>query len=80
MANLPLIPVWIEIELAATMYADDRVDGEGRLLYLDKVDSVSGARRDEPHHVWDDRLLDEQHRRFLNDFDLEVFDVDEAMG
>ena len=42
---------------------DDLVVDES-LLYLDKVDSVSGARRDETHHVWDDQILDEQHARF----------------
>jgi len=32
---------WIQTELAAEMYVDDRVDGQGRVCYLDKVDSVS---------------------------------------
>jgi len=36
------------------------------LLYLDKVVSVSGARRDETH--WPaDEVIDEQHRRFLDE-------------
>ncbi len=34
--------------------------------YLDKVGSVSGLRRDEALNVFDDGLIDEQHRRFLN--------------
>ncbi len=34
--------------------------------YLDKVGSVSGARRDEIVMIFDVALLDEQHRRFLN--------------
>jgi len=53
-------------EVAAENYVDELVDGSGRPLYLDKVRSVSGKRRDEPSHVWDDQVLEEQHRRFLN--------------
>jgi len=34
--------------------------------YLDKVVSVSGLRRDETDHVFDDLIVDEQYRRFLN--------------
>ncbi len=33
--------------------------------YLDKVGSVSGLRRDETHMIWNEELLDEQHRRYL---------------
>ena len=33
--------------------------------YLDKVGSVSGLRRDEMTMIFDDGVLDEQHRRFL---------------
>ncbi len=53
-------------EGAAEMYVDDRVDKDGRLYYLDREVSVSGARRDEPEHVWDDEVLEQQYRRFLN--------------
>ena len=34
--------------------------------YVDKVGSVSGLRRDEEFHVFDDQVIEEQHRRFLN--------------
>ncbi len=41
------------------------VDERQLSLYLDKVVSVSGLRRDET--LWlCDHLIDEQHRRFLN--------------
>ena len=53
-------------EVAAERYCDELVDGRGRPLYLDKVGSVSGLDADEDSHVWDDRLLDQQYRRFLN--------------
>ena len=32
--------------------------------YVDRVGSVSGLRRDEIH--WDDDVIDQQHRRFLD--------------
>ena len=32
---------------------------------LDMVGSVSGLRRDEEPHVWDDEVLEEQYQRFL---------------
>ena len=32
---------------------------------LDKSGSVSGLDSDEENHVFDERLIDEQHRRFL---------------
>ncbi len=34
--------------------------------YLDKVGSVSAMVEVEDAYVWDDRVLDEQHRRFLD--------------
>ncbi len=37
----------------------------GRDGYLDKVGSVSGLRRDEIRMIFDEEILDEQHRRFL---------------
>jgi len=55
-------------ELAAEWYADEVLDGSGRLLYLDKVHSVSGPVEVEGSHVWDDQLLENQYRRFLNGF------------
>ena len=36
--------------------------------YLDKVASVSGLRRDEIAMWPTDRILDEQHRRFFNEY------------
>ena len=42
------------------------VDGMDKSRYLDKVGSVSGLRRDGDLHVFDDDLIEEQHRRFLN--------------
>ena len=42
------------------------VDMELPLQYLDKVGSVSGLRRDEEFHVFDDQLIDQQYRRFNN--------------
>ncbi len=35
--------------------------------YLDKVGSVSALVEGEEYHVWDDLILDEQHRRFLQE-------------
>ncbi len=32
--------------------------------YIDKVVSVSGLRRDEEFHVFDESLIEEQYRRF----------------
>ena len=43
------------------------VDDDECYLYLDLPISVSGLRRDETHHVFDDRVLDEQYRRFHDD-------------
>ncbi len=42
------------------------VDGMALRSYVDKVGSVSGLRRDEDLHVFDDQVLDEQYRRFLD--------------
>ena len=43
----------------------DGVDDVDASLYLDKVGSVSALRRDEI--IFDDALLEQQHRRFLHD-------------
>ncbi len=51
--------------LASEHYCDEVVDGAGRLLYLDKVGSVS-ALNEPSEPIWVDSLLDEQHRRFLH--------------
>ncbi len=63
-------PPSIDSEVAAQLYVNEELDGDGNWLHLDKVGSVSGARRDEPYHVWDDQLLDEQYRRFLNSLEV----------
>ena len=63
-SDSPLVR-YLASERAAEDYCNEVVDGAGRLLYVDRVGSVSGARRDEPSHVWDDQILDEQYRRFL---------------
>ncbi len=44
----------------------EAVDMSTRCLYLDKVGSVSGTRRDEDTIIFDDELLDQQYRRFHN--------------
>ncbi len=59
---------YLRSERAAEDYTDEVVDGEGRLLYLDKVASVS-ALIEPPEPIWVDSILNEQHRRFHNAFD-----------
>ncbi len=63
---------YLASERASEDDCNEVVDGSGRLLHLDSVRSVSGARRDEPHHVWDALVIDEQYRRFLNDLEVDV--------
>ena len=53
-------------EVASELYVDEVLDGSGRLLYLDRVSSVSALPEPELP-VWDVHLLEEQHRRFLNE-------------
>ena len=38
----------------------------GELEYLDKVDSVSGPRRDETHMIWNEGVINEQVERFAS--------------
>ena len=57
---------WIQSERASELYVDEVLDGQGRRLYLDKDGSVSAMVEVEEFHVFDDRIIDEQHRRFLN--------------
>ena len=45
----------------AVRYGLDTMDMFGD---LDSMSSVSGLRRDETLPIWDEELLDEQHRRF----------------
>ncbi len=51
-----------DTELAAEMYADDVLDGSGRLCHLDKVSSMSAM--PEPEHHWDSEILKRQERSF----------------
>ncbi len=39
---------------------------EEKAVRLDSVGSVSALDEDEGSHVWDARVIEEQHRRFLN--------------
>jgi len=56
-------------EKAAELYVDEVLDGEGRLLHLDSIGSVSGLRRDENTCVWpSDKEFLEQSERFHNGF------------
>ncbi len=55
---------YMRSEVAAEDYCDERVDGSGRLLYLDIPGSVSGSPPPKIH--WDDAVIQEQHRRFHN--------------
>ena len=41
-----------------------KLDGAAQPCEVDKVVSVSGLRRDEQLMIFDDEVLDEQHRRF----------------
>ena len=56
---------WLNSELAAKLYVDDRVDRDGNFYYLDKVGSVSASQRDETTLWPTEDYLDEQYRRFL---------------
>ena len=42
------------------------VDAAAKSSEIDSRVSVSGLRRDETHMIFDEELLDEQHRRFLD--------------
>ncbi len=57
-------------EAAQRRAASREVDARELSLYLDKVGSVSAVRRDETTFWPDDEVLDEQHRRFLDDVAL----------
>ena len=64
--QIPLLPDsdFLESERASELYVDEVLDGSGRIQYLDSSVSVSGLRRDESAHVWDDEVIEDQHRRF----------------
>ena len=53
-------------ERAAEQYCNEEVDGQGRMQYLDKVGSVSAPQEQGQIAIFDDLVLDQQHRRFLN--------------
>ena len=53
-------------EEASALYVDEVLDGRGRFCYLDTVGSVSALAEAEASRVWDDQLLQDQHRRFLD--------------
>ena len=36
--------------------------------YVDSKGSVSGLRRDEGFHVWDDQIIERQYRRFQHGY------------
>ncbi len=42
MALKLLRDIWLKSEMAAKLYVDERVDKDGRFLYLDSMGSVSG--------------------------------------
>ncbi len=46
------------------------VDTPQDVCELDKVGSVSGSRRDETTMIFDEGVIDEQHRRFLDPLEL----------
>jgi len=55
-------------EVAQRACEDAGLDAMQTRRYVDKVSSVSALVEVEDHHVFDDELLDQQHRRFLNGF------------
>ena len=50
----------------AQLFAEDVLDGESEVAYLDRVVSVSALVEVEGSYVFDHELIDQQHRRFLN--------------
>jgi len=63
---LPGCGLLADSEVASELYVDEVLDGQGRFSYLDSVGSVSALAEAEDSRVWDDHLLIQQHRRFLN--------------
>ena len=53
-------------EEASELYVDEVFDGKGRFCYLDSTVSVSVLVEVEGGRVWNEDLLEEQHRRFRN--------------
>ena len=56
---------YLRSEGAAEDYCDELVDGSG-FPYVDEVSSVS-ALNEPPEPIFVDAVLEEQHRRFLNE-------------
>ncbi len=57
---------YMRSELAAEDYTDEKVDGSGRRLYIDKEGSVS-ANGHGPEPLWPEmKNIDDQERRFLH--------------
>ena len=55
--------LYMRSEKAAEDYVDERVDGSGCRLHLDKVLSVSAM--PEPEHIFCPEVINEQEARFL---------------
>ncbi len=71
----------LALELESRTAQQTSLEGLSPSGVCDKVDihgSVSGLRRDEIKVIWDDQLLNEQHRRFLNEFTDEVGSPDRS--
>ena len=51
---------------AAQRYSLEGLAPRGVHEYVDRVGSVSGLELERDLHVFDDQLLDQQYRRFLN--------------
>ena len=64
MRNPRVGSLFMRSELASILYADEILDGSGRLLYIDREVSVSGLKPIELH--WDAATIEEQYRRFHN--------------
>ena len=53
-------------EVAQRSRSEYSLDGMAEKLHLDKVGSVSALAEAEALHVFDDDVIDQQYRRFLN--------------
>ncbi len=61
----PRIRHFMESEVASEMYVNEEVDGSGRLLYIDKVGSVSGLVEVEDDFDYDPTHI-ELNRRLIH--------------
>ena len=64
--------LYMRSEQAAEDYVDERVDGSGCRLHVDKVLSVSAL--PEPEHVFVQEVINEQEARFLHPWQEEAGD------